>query len=322
MVLEKINFFGFFFQLNVLFFLLLKNIKTFLDKKVALARGKSGVGIYQYKYNGKEWQDELNLNLYDYGARNYDPALGRWMNVDPLAEKYPNMSPYIYCANNPVLYVDPDGREFVEGKEHVQKFRSDTEALIKSKTIESIKLSNTDGSKNKIEKLKTEISELNNALTELKTLEDSDQKYSIFTNSKNISEKSDGNVEYDTKSDVLNINIRGNDIGDLSHELKHAFQFEIGQISFGKDGKVGGELYDQMDEKDAFARNQAYGSAKSFSLSNYASLNRRPNQIDFNTVRFEGGSTRKEEMINANKYSILKGHDPTQVFNGYNKHLK
>ncbi|MDK2773136.1 MAG: RHS repeat-associated core domain-containing protein, partial [Flavobacterium sp.] len=69
------------------------------------------VPTYKYKYNGKEYQDELGLNMYDYGARNYDPALGRWMNIDPLAEKYNNVSPYAYAVNNPVFFIDPDGMQ-------------------------------------------------------------------------------------------------------------------------------------------------------------------------------------------------------------------
>ena len=79
--------------------------------------GTNGQRHHKYMFGGKELQDEIvgsnSFEVYDFGARNYDAALGRWMNLDPLAEKYPNMSPYTYAANNPIMFIDPDGREIV-----------------------------------------------------------------------------------------------------------------------------------------------------------------------------------------------------------------
>ncbi|WP_292267564.1 RHS repeat-associated core domain-containing protein [Butyricimonas sp.] len=65
----------------------------------------------RYKYNGKEEQVTGNLKYLDYGARMYDCGLGRWFGVDPQIEKYINLSPYTYCVNNSIKYIDPNGEE-------------------------------------------------------------------------------------------------------------------------------------------------------------------------------------------------------------------
>lgn len=69
--------------------------------------------VQRYKYNGKEL-DRLNgLDWYDYGARNYDAALVRWNGVDEKSSEYCSIGHYVYCSNNPVRIIDPDGKKMV-----------------------------------------------------------------------------------------------------------------------------------------------------------------------------------------------------------------
>ena len=64
-----------------------------------------------YKYNGKELDRMHGLDNYDYGARQYNPIVARWDRMDPLCEKYYSISPYAYCAGNPVNAIDKGGKD-------------------------------------------------------------------------------------------------------------------------------------------------------------------------------------------------------------------
>lgn len=69
----------------------------------------TGSDVQPYKYNGKELDRMHGLDTYDYGARQHNAATGRWQTMDRFCEKYYDISPYVYCADNPISYTDVNG---------------------------------------------------------------------------------------------------------------------------------------------------------------------------------------------------------------------
>jgi RHS repeat-associated protein len=91
-----------------------------------------GIGIWSpqsYRFCGKELDSTSALNLYWFGSRLYDPLTARWTTQDPMSEKYYASSPYAYCQNDPVRFIDPDGRELRVAKEYQEQFRKDLQKV-------------------------------------------------------------------------------------------------------------------------------------------------------------------------------------------------
>lgn len=89
-----------------------------------------------YLYNGKEIDLMHDLEWYDYGARMYEPGLCRFMTMDPLCEKYYNISPYAYCVNNPVNNIDLDGRDWIYATYDDEQFVYFDERIFSQEDIE------------------------------------------------------------------------------------------------------------------------------------------------------------------------------------------
>ncbi len=98
--------------------------RNFTSFGFCMSSRKSSTLRYRYAFNGMEKNEEWNEGSYDFGARMYDGRSGRWLAIDAMTRKHPSQSPFIFAANNPIVYIDVDGNDIryfdMEGNEIVE----------------------------------------------------------------------------------------------------------------------------------------------------------------------------------------------------------
>jgi len=245
----------------------------------------------RYLNNGKELVPDVNLNWYDYGARMYDPQLGRFHTKDPLMEWHFNYTPYHYCANNPIRFIDPDGCEFTDAAwAYVNRLIAEINARQQSNNqdiaAKRAKLEAGGLSEKQVNRLNRQIGRLESSNTgleqtrgEIATLAASDQMYNVAENSSlNAPEIggqangiASGRTLFNNTTLAIDMELptQGNNLELFAHELKHAYQFETGAYSIGPElsGTYKNLLYDQYDELEAFNRGALFGGLSYSSIS-------------------------------------------------------
>lgn len=100
---------------------------------------ETGGADSRWRFSGKEWQAEpAGLPLLDFGARMYDPATASWLSQDPMAEKYPSLSPYSYCAGDPIGLIDEEGKRIrVVGNENFRKAYAEARGMLANAGVDA-----------------------------------------------------------------------------------------------------------------------------------------------------------------------------------------
>lgn len=238
----------------------------------------SNEGLQEFKFGDKKLDRTYGLDLYDFEARQYDAITPWFTSIDPLAEKYYSISPYAYCAGDPVNLIDPTGCEFDSTNQTipiVEQFEKDTESLINknNKKIDKLKTKKLSGflgwfRVRRILRLMNDQTQLNDALYEIGVLRNSTQRYSIVVNPRLETKYSrTGYFQYVEKAflGVCFIPSLNNIL--IAHELKHAYQFETGAYSQNFEEEKDESIYDISDEDEAYARGGAYGGSSSRQMS-------------------------------------------------------
>ena len=203
---------------------------------------RTGYDIQNRRFCGKEELSMHGFNMYDSGARLQCTLVPRFSTMDPLLEKYYDISPYVYCANNLVRFIDPTGMIW-EDPQEAERLKKNIDNRITSLNKDIVrnqdKLDKGGLSEKQIGKLESRISEANNRISNLNTSKadidllgaDQSNVYalsSISGGKHKVRQGSDGKVYIETSSDALSI-----------HEVTHVRQsLDAGGLRFSTNGEL------------------------------------------------------------------------------------
>ena len=217
-------------------------------------------GGQPYRFGGKELITANGLNEYDFGARWYYQAVPHFTKPDPMCEKYYWLSPYLYCANNPVNLTDPTGMYIVKesqeewngNRKDIEKRRDGLQKSIDNITAKgATKGWSQDRIDRKIGDRQERVASLDNTLSTMTTLENSEQGYSLSSSLSNSGET------YLKDNGIIGLRYHKGSVALFCHEVTHAGQFETGDIAFNLRSGYS-YLNDVYDEAAAFQAQYAY----------------------------------------------------------------
>jgi len=249
----------------------LQNVQSTDYYPFGLAYSTNNLNKNKYLFSGKELQDAsiggTILGLYDFGARQYDPVIGRWMTQDILSKNYAELSPYSYCANNPINLVDLNGMKIDSLSE--EKFESLLRMFQHEQRRANQKLDQlsdhewqSTGMKNRISSLEARTNSIQSTLDVMDIMRSSSQIYAI----KKISTNELGGLFSEPRGQETVIFVKYGTRANFVHELVHVMQFEEGRIAFSEDGAP--MFNDIYKEVEAYQMQWAYNPSSVTGLRN------------------------------------------------------